>query len=46
MFDVILIDDEPEGVARGVYHVLTRARKARVYTLSHHYINHERVYVL
>ena len=33
MFDVI--DDKPEGVAWGVYHVLTRARRARVYTLSH-----------
>ena len=34
MFGVI--DDKPEGVARGVYHVYTRARRARVYyTLSH-----------
>ena len=34
MFDVI--EDKPEGVAlEGVYHVQTRARKARVYTLSH-----------
>ena len=33
MFDVI--DDKPEGEARGVYHLLTRARRARVYTLSH-----------
>ena len=33
MFDVI--DDKPEGVARGVYHVETRARRVRVYTLSH-----------
>ena len=33
MFDVIY--DKPEGVARGIYHVLTRARRARVYTLSH-----------
>ena len=33
MFDVI--DDKPEGVARGVYQVSTRARRARVYTLSH-----------
>ena len=30
MFDVI--DDKPEAVARGIYHVLTRARRARVYT--------------
>ena len=34
MFDVI--DDESEGVARVVYQVFkTRARRARVYTLSH-----------
>ena len=31
MFDVI--DDKPEGLARGVYHV--RARGATIYTLSH-----------
>ena len=33
MFDVI--DDKPEGVARGFYHVSTRARRAKVYTLSY-----------
>ena len=33
MFDVI--DDKPEGVARGVYHVKTRARRSSVDTLSH-----------
>ena len=33
MFDVIY--DKPEGVARGIYHVQTRARRARVYPISH-----------
>ena len=33
MFDVI--DDKPEYVARGVYHVKTQARRARVYTWSY-----------
>ena len=33
MFDVI--DDKLEGVARGFYHVYTRARKASVYTQSY-----------
>ena len=33
MFGVIY--DKPKGVARGIYHVLTRARWARVYTISH-----------
>ena len=30
-----VIDDKPEGVARGVYHEQTQTRMARVYTRSH-----------
>ena len=40
MFDVI--DDKPEGLARGVYHKHEPVGRAFI----HYHINHERVYVL
>ena len=41
MFDVI--DDKPEGVAQGVYHV---KHEPVGRGFIHYHINHERVYVL